>query len=236
MIITYPTGLFSTILPKQSTDATSVTYTISGSPPRTELLFQKIPPGELNGKQFQSADRYSTRYLLGELAFTSSTSSRTQSGSTSKQYEVGQVLEFTSTSQVQANQLLVSQNFDIQHDTNVIDYSKFGWTSDQIDALNKASQVKYENLRIVLEQTKQAYYNTNVLINENQKDINETQKALNAVSVINDASLTSLIDNLNQRLSALNTMKIELVASLNDISTEASGLADQLRQLAQIVR
>ena len=226
MIINYPTGLYKNVL------TTSVTYTVSVPPPRSKMVYSKIPIGVQKKKQATKQSVKLNNY--GRLAFSTVVSGRSNVGSNSRQYEIGQVLEFTDLITKLIEPMLVSKNTSIQHDTNVLDYTSMGLNDEDVNRINSSSSSEYEILAQSLAQYVSDRCNAEINIAEYQKKINEINRAivaLNLVSGVNDiiAKLTATMDEYTILLNVA-------IATAETSATLAQQTKDALVSLSIIVK
>lgn len=241
MIVRFPTGLYKGVLPKNPDDVGNVTFTISNKePPRTNLIYPKIPNGITN----KTVDRNITlvserRKHLGTLVFTVSKAQQANIGNTNRQYEIGQVSDFSSRPSQDIELMLVSQKTEIQHNTNEIDYQSLGLAADEQDIINNTSINLYSDLESQLSAVKQMRADSDQSINSYQKLINDTNRALDALKVISAKSNVD-VDNMIAKLEAnrddLFEKKRNAISASNAYAAQAESLLASLRQLSVVVK
>ncbi len=237
MIIRFPTGLYKNVLPKVESDSTSVTYTISSTdPPRTELQFQQVPTGvERQLRNFPIHTLQTRRAANGDLIYTISKSNYSNVGWGAKQFEVGQVLEFSTVDESTVDPLLVGDT-EIRHDTNLLDYDAIGLSSAEQDLIKSSADAQFKELSDELNVLKMSHSDTSILLNTNQKTINEVSKAISALGQLSTDGISSIVAKLNARLTELTVEKNTLIETLNSIAAEASSVSDSLKQLSELVK
>lgn len=250
MIIKYPTGLYYTVLPHVPSDAGNVTYTISNTaPPRSSLLFQKIPIGVVNKKKPSPAVlTYDRRESVGELIFTVSKSIRSNEGNNARQYEIGQVFDFEQTEISAVDPMLVSEVTEIRHDTNRIDYDALGLTVAEQQALASATFVAQKDLMDSLNEVKRLRANAEENINSQQKIINDTNRAISGINITLETTIVtgsfgsegSVLEEIIAKLKVKATEAIiardQYVILANDYAAQAASLTDQLRSVGVLVK
>jgi hypothetical protein len=241
VIIKYPTGLYASVLPSGPQDAGDVTFTISSTvPPRSDLLFPKIPPGVSNRPRPQrTITAVTRRNALGQLVYTINQASRSATASSLQVYEVGQVLEFgTFTPSLPLTPFFAGSSSEIRHDTGLLDYTRLGFSSDQQATVQAYGNATYSAQEQLLVAARQNYSNIQVAISENQKTYTEAGKALDALIAMSsvDPVILAMIADLTARRLSLNSERGTLVNQANQVATVASGLLAQIRSLAQVVR
>ena len=138
MIINVPTGLYKSVLPKKESDATSITFLVSNTiPPRSNLLFPKIPIGLINGeKEVPIIDIVERRKDAGQLIFTVSTVAKTEEGYGLQRYEIGQVIEFSKSNPKSIEPMKVGYSTETRHNVSTIDYGVMELTSTEEQAID----------------------------------------------------------------------------------------------------
>lgn len=240
MIIRYPSGLYTSVLPKKPSDGGNVTFLISSTdPPRSLLQFLQIPIGISHRTRDELVyTKQERRGTLGELVFSISKSNASVVGSGKKQYEVGEVLEFDTTAQISVTPMLVPEITQIRHDTNLLDYSGLGISADELLNIERAAQSAMNRLETELNAARQNRSNAEVDISKNQKSINETIKAISALETLSeiDGSVVPVIDKLRSNLIDLENTKSLLMSQADSYAVEASQIVDKMRKLTQVVR
>lgn len=242
MIIKYPTGLYATVLP-QGTNSGDVTFTISNStPPRTNLLYPKIPRGIVDKKRNPNAlDRIKLRGSLGELVFSVSRASNTLEGNNTRQFEIGQVLEFTDSQLQVLDPMFVQQRSETRHDTNMFDYSELGLTNEEEQLLIDNSLVIHEQLLSQLNGLKVTRADAEKQINTQQKIINELQRNIAALQIVVDSSETNsdvqkIIDKFRTKLDTATAARDAAVIVANESAASAAAIDDKIRTISVVVK
>lgn len=242
MILRFPTGFYSTVLPQKPSDSGNVTFTVSTTePPRTRLLFSQVPIGiNILSKFPRSFTNKERRKTVGALAFTISTGKRTRVESGAKRFEAGQVLEFTDIDETATDPMLVGPDTTVRHDTNLLDLEKLGFTDSEVDQLDEASMEAFKQLSDQLNAQKSERANVEVQISDNKRLTNETRKAIDGLTAVLAVSPS---DDLAQALERLKADETELKADLDKLIEQANKLAadatttrNDLFKVAQLVR
>lgn len=244
MILHYPTGMYATVLPKVPSDAGNVTFTISNNvPPRTNLIYPKITSGISDRKRTRLDTSLSERRApLGELVYSISDSSRALEGNNSRQYEVGQILEFVTATTRTLVPMLVAPDTEIRHDTNLYDYNVLGLTAAELNIIEITSLTTKDDITTRLNQIRMQRADAEYEIQTLQKTINEADRNIAALNVIADNSaetaheILALITKLEQARNNAKQQQTDVVASANALAVEASDLQDQLRTLSLVVK
>jgi hypothetical protein len=159
-------------------------------------------------------------------------------GSSKKQYEAGQVLEFVDAPLSDVQPMLVADVSELRHDTNILDLGTFGIDPLEYERLIVLASNQLADLNTALGVARQGRSDTDLAINENQKDQNEANKAIGALKqlVASDPSIQSILDMLKAKLVVLQQDMIMLVQKANAYADQASVLANQILAVAQLVR
>ena len=248
MIIKFPTGLYKSILPTGSQTG-NITYTISNNePPRTPIRLVQLPVAEefalAPDKIFSDDER---RAQFGELIYTVAVSSRSDPGSNTKLYEIGQVLEFEENPPEDiVNATKAPNGIDIRHDTNILDLAAAGLNEEDIEILLADSQTKQTELENEYLTIQTTIKNLKTQITENQKSINETSKAIRAVRELggisegdldfNEGSIGKIYQKLVNNISALEIGKQQLITDVNIKSLEAAEIYRGILKISELVR
>lgn len=242
MIIKYPTGFYRDVLPQNPEDVGNVTFTISNSPPpRTNLVYPKISVGLVNRKrQVEVISIDERRQELGSLIFTISSAQRSDIGSNSRQYELGEVLEFTDNQGPAAEPMLVSSVTEIRHDTNVLDYAQMGLSDDEQNAIARSALNAQTTLTARLNELKQLRADSDVEINSIQKSINELTRTITALESVvastQDQSVIALIEKLKVKRDAAFSQRQVTIEAADAYAAEAETVIAQLRSVAVVVK
>lgn len=245
MIVKFPTGFYQEVLPKGPSDRGNVTFTVSNSdPPRTKLLFTKIPIGLARKTRPDLIYTDPERALdFSKLAHSSSRASPSVLGSNTKQFEAGQTIDFGTQGSVPTlSPMLVSPATEVRHDTNLLDLSGLGVSDDEQGDVSTAAYALYKDIADRLNATVQARTDTETALATTQKLLNEANKALASLAVMiaespsTDGSLGDLQVRLLAKKTALEATKVEQVALANSLAAGATDLQAKLVQLSQLVR
>lgn len=238
MIIKYPTGLYRDVLPNSPQKSGSVTFTISNTtPPRTNLLFPKVPAGLVNKGREQAIPQSARRYY-GELIYTTSSARRQNVGNNTKQFEIGQVLEFGNQDNGSVAPMLVSGTIEIQHNTNLLNYQDLGVSADEQQLIADQSAKTYIIVTDKLNGLRRDRADIEVSINTTRKIINETNRTIAALVAMDSSNtdVSDLIKKLRQKLSDANIRMGELIVQADALATEATVALDKLRAISLVVK
>lgn len=241
MIVRFPTGLYRDVLPVEPSDSGNVTFTISNTtPPRTNLVFPKIPVDlvDRGREKPEPINIVDNRKYLGDLVFSVSSSKRQNIGSNSRQFEIGQVLDFGQVDSQAVEPMLVNQTTEIQHNTNTFDYIALGVTEEEQAVIAEESMRAHDLLTDKLNTLKRQRADAEVEINNQQKLINDTTKTISALEII--AQTSPDVADLVKRLKAKRTKAFidrdRAIAAANSHAAEADGILAQLRAVAVVLK
>ena len=241
MIIRFPTGLYATELPGD-TDVGNVTYTISNrTPPRTNLLFPKIPVvviGQSRDKRPRSL--LPRRVVLGELAFSVAKANRVELGNSEKVYATGQILEFDNRETRTIDPMLVPNKMEIVHNDTLINYAGLDIKPDAINAIEANAIKTYERLRGQLNDVIEDRKKSEELVLSYQKIVNDAEKAIKALTIVNSIEYDQGINQIilktqAKKMQALKDIETTTVKA-NQQAAKAKGIQDQIREVAAVIK
>jgi hypothetical protein len=236
--------LYSNVLPQEPQDGGNVTFTISNSPPpRTNLIFPKIPPGIVDRKKTpRGPDILRRREVIGDLAFVISSSKRAVEGSNDKTFETGQVLEFSDGPLRSLDPMLVSSKTETQHDVTRINYEPLDVNEDDQQLINDASLATHKSLSDDLNAVRQQRKDAETIVTANQKVINDSNRTINALQVIQDQSPETASD-VDELIAKLEAKKDEAfitrdaaTEAANTLAAEATRIQDKLRTVSTVLK
>lgn len=240
MIIKYPTGLYN--IPK-GTELGNVTFTVSNnSPPRSNLLFSKIPDGIARKQILRRDEVLWRRETVGDLVFNISESRRTTEGTNNKTFETGQVLEFNDGTSKTVDEMLVGNNTTTQHNITRIDYDQLDIDDEDKQLIDSVSFLAYKSLGEDLNNARQRYRNYEQDVIEFQKIINNSTRTINALKIAQDQNAGTDID-VSDLISKLEIKRDEAfrsrdaaIASANQASAESTSILDRLRTISTVLK
>lgn len=243
MIVKFPTGLYSNVLPQQPQDSGNVTFTISNSPPpRTNLVFPKIPPGIVDRRRLpRDPDILRRRDVIGDLVFTISQSRRDSEGSNNKVFETGQILEFTDAPLKALDPMLVSPKTETQHNVNRINYEPLGVDAEEQQTISDASLITQKNLADELNIVRQQRKNAEEIVTTNQKIINDANRTIDALVVIQnqtpttDSDVDELIAKLEKKKDDAFKARDAASEAANALAAEATRIQDEIRTVSTVL-
>ena len=173
MIINFPTGYYSTVLPGLE-DSGNITFMISmTSPPRTDLLFQKAPNGIILKQLPSVGDSKDNRVAGAELIYSISNANRSKSNNNDSLYQSGDILEFEYSSNKKLELTKTGDYVEVRHDTKIYDYEKLGITQTEVDLIHSLSYKTMDELSNKLNTLKSKWSDLIALIASNEKMIND---------------------------------------------------------------
>jgi hypothetical protein len=243
MIIKFPTGFYETVLPQEPQDGGNVTFTISNNPPpRTNLVFPKIPPGIVDRKREpKTIELLDRRDVVGDLVFTVSRSSRSVEGSNNREFETGQVLEFSDAPLQTLEPMLVGEATQTQHDTNRLNYDALGVDEEEQQLIADSSLIAHKNLAEQLNIARQQRANAEQEVTAQQKIINDSNRALRALESIQDSTagtdsdVTELIQKLQLKRDEAFVARDTATGAANAFADEANRLVDEIRNVSTVL-
>lgn len=236
MIIRYPTGLYSKQIPQDPEDAGNVTFTISNEEPDIAAgNFIIYPIAEkLRKRSSRSYTDEQRRKNLGDLVYTVSTGGNTIEGRSTKLFEIGQILEFTDIEQESSDLNAVSDKLEIQHNTNVLDLSGLGLSEAEIAIISTNSAAVEKELENQLTALLDQIADTNAMITDTQKTINEANKAISALSVLGNSD--DIIKKIEDKRNAAIVEQSTLMNEKDSLNQQLTQVRDQIYAISQLVR
>ena len=238
MIIKFPTALYNSVLPQVSTDTQNITFLVSSTdPPRSSdstlqlLRSQEIRP--LPATIFTKEER---RNNLGKLIFSINSGKQSHVGIGNKQFEVGQVLEFGDVTLEELDDLEVPNVVELQQNTNELDTDAFGLEADEVALLIRETTGLFNTYISQLNEMVETIKNTESEISDNQKLINEVNKAKRAAQIAFVDSSSDIITKLAEREEELISNRSSLIKSLNEYTAEANEIYNKIISLREMVR
>ena len=242
MILNGPTGLWRTVLPTEPNDAGSVVYTISSiDPPRSELLFLKIPAGiEQKQRPIKSFTLRERRLALGDLIFVLSIANASKAASSMPAFKIGEVLEFENSTSEDIEPMLVGRQIETQHDIYRIDNDLMGITNEQDDTISDEAGIAQTILLNEIRELRIRYSDFEIDIKEQQKVINERNKVINgldAILSINADAQIAAIKIIQQENLVNDRSNLDaLIESLNIIPNQIGAKVDELNNLSVFIK
>jgi hypothetical protein len=244
VIVSAPTALYESVLPREEQDDQSVTFVISSTdPPRSEeTLFQLLRSEELKSLPPRIFTRKERRLNLGNLIFRVSTGTQSQVGSGTKTFEVGQILNFGDVVEPgDISDLNVPKVVELQQNTNKLDLEGLGLTDEEVDSLVGGAEDKLEDAVQRLNQVKTSISDTEAAIQTNQKTANEAKKAREAAqavfaTVTNPTEGNEIIEKLENKEDELAQERDVLITELNVLNESANEIYEEILDLREVVR
>lgn len=236
MIIRYPTGLYSRQIPSSPSEAGNITFTISNEEPLSlGQDFLIFPVAEQLKKRAPKA--YDTNYRrskVGDLVYTVTFGGYPIDGNSAKVFEVGQVLEFTDQVLPSVSVNVTPDKIEIQHNTNVIDLSEFGLTQDEISSVTiDAASIK-DQIESQITTIQNSIADKKAQITDLQKKINEANKALSAVGIIEGSGVIS--EKIIQSRNIASEQQIITINEVEELNSTLTSLVNELLAVSQLVR
>lgn len=243
MIINFPTGLYKNVLPSKPEDRGNVTYTISNDdPPRSGVLFPKIPRGIQIKPRIPKMSAVVLRDAVGSLVFSVSKATKSLTSDNIRQFETGQVLNFDDVEVKEITPMLVNEKTEVRHDVTAINYDKIGVTADEQHKIADLSYSVYQSLIKELNATKRQRADAEEVVSSSQKLINETTRTIDALtvvdsnSVVTDTDISHLIDKLKLKRDAEIIVRDAAVINADTFAGQAEKLVNELRHVATVVK
>lgn len=238
MIIKYPSGLYSTILPLSHSDSTPVTWTISNNnPPNPSLSFTKLPKSQkVSNKLSKIYSDLDRKVKAGKLVLSTTASYTADLISNKKLYEPGQILEFNDVlTEYDINIPITPDSTTVSHDVNSIDLSSLGLSAGELATIHDESYTKKLSIERSIMVIKINMESIKGDIVETQKSINESDKAISATTILFGAS-NNIVKKLKVKKGELTIALGGLNIEFNTKSTELDALFNQLTTINILVK
>lgn len=239
MIIRHPTALYKTQIP-QKEESGSVTWTISTDDPEETpgpLFLQISIANELTKRSDKFFDDKIRRTSYGDLISTVTNSSSSSLESGKKQYEVGDILEFSEDDTPVVAPALVPNIVDIIHNTNILNLSDLGLSETDIENITDESRIRFSELRNQYNDLKMQLNNVQKSISNNQKLINEAEKSIKAVELIFVGSTDQdVLDRLVDKRDQLLEERDQLVIENDEIAANLTETYQSIVDISQLIR
>lgn len=245
MIITdSSTGLYD--LPVKPTDVGNITFTVSAGPPQSKIVFAvKLPIGiALRERAIPLRDQSVRRAAVGQLIYTNTGGGNVGRQDGTKQFEVGQVLEFEE-EQTTGQVITQAETLDsIRHDLNVFDLDNVGLSTDNIAALNLIAATAFDTANIKLNDLTKQRAIVDAELNSIQKQLNEVSRTIGGIDALlamsvsdaDAAALNAMRAQLVDKQTALISEQEALITSGNDLASQITATINALRTSAALVR
>lgn len=235
MIIISPTGLYRTVLPKPD-ESGNISYTISNNlPPRSIQTFLQLP--DIVAFR-ESPDRIYTklekREFKGQLVFDVTIPGLSTEDSTSQQFEIGQVIEFTDAESPSTDPYELD-SVEIRQDTFVVDFERHGLSKEDAEELIKQSTARMDELTKEISDVGNKLKDNSGLIKLNQADINQAAKLLANIILIQGEDSSSA-NKVRDKLDGYMQTKSELLEDRDRLQTELQVLRDEQQRIRETVR
>jgi len=235
MIIRYPTGLYKRQIPTEPSDVGNVTFTVSNEDPTVSgesfIIFPIAERIKTRPNRVWSDEERRDR--IGELVYSMTAGGESKEGNSQKLFEVGQILNFTDQIVEGVSTNVVPNRIQIQHNTNMLDLESLDLTQEEINELVKDSASSMSIIEEQLTAIQNQIADNKSIIESQQKRINEANKVLDALGVLEDEELTSKVTKVRDETIAAQTLKIN---ETNVLIAQSASLRDKLLAISQLVR
>jgi hypothetical protein len=240
MIITYPTGFYESVLPAKSSDPGNITYTCSnGPPPRSNLSFPQLTLAIAIRKRPSPISK-ANRPSPGLLAISVTAAGKSGSMNGAKQFEPGQVLEFTDTQPAELAQATVSSKTIVNHNLNVLDLTAMELSTEVQATVTTNAKTAFATLTADLNELRAQRFSLENQLVDSQKQLNELNKAIAAINVViavvSSSDLTSTRNDLIARAAAVTTSINAAVVAANVVAVNIDATESQLLSVSQLVK
>jgi hypothetical protein len=136
--------------------------------------------------------------------------------------------------------MLVADKTEIVHNISKIDYSYLGIDEEDAKTIENTSLIAYEQLNNQLNTIRENRKTYEEIILSNQKIINDADRAINALSIVNDlgpgSGVADLISKIQLRKSEALHKIDESTNLANDLASQAEVVLNQIRAVATVIK
>lgn len=236
MIITAPTGLYKPLLPQSPQDSGNITFIISNnSPPRSKEIFLQLPTSELVRREPEPEfNKEEKRVFAGPLIYDVTTASTTIKGSGSRQFEIGELLEFEDFDDEEVDTYSLN-SINLRQDLKVIDYSLVGLSEEEVEELKINSLIKQNKITNEISDLSSRLKNNNSLILNNQSDINNSQHIYHSIVAVLGEDHPSA-KKAKFKMQEYEQFKNELLSDRKELQLSLDNLREELNNVREVVR
>lgn len=238
MIILFPTALYESVLPKKPSDVGNVSFSVSSfDPPRGVSYARELFRGEEVKPLPDRVFPYSVRRMsFGDLVFSVSVPSVRVVADGKRAYEVGQLLDFGGESQVSVGVSNFPQSVELQQNTNELDYASAGLSDGDVDRLVSEGSERYDELVLLYQNKIADQRRVDIDIQGSQKTLNEVRKLIDATRVALGDSGGDILDKLIVKESGLISNIDSLMVVRDNLGVEIEGIYGSIIDLREVVR
>ena len=232
MIINYPTGLYN--LFGSIEDTSNVTWYISNNePPRSSDVIIKIPIAEeLQPLPVTVINKKVRRQSFGDLVYTINEANNSAAASGKKQYSEGDILDFQEDNRENLG-IPRGKRVEFRHNLNELDMESIGLDDEDVERFNSDVYDKKDELEQQYLSKRQDIGNIEIGIQEMQKKINESNKALNAILILDDEDLQKKVED---RKAEYESQMSELVVRHDELVEEVAAIVDNLNKIDMVAK
>lgn len=240
MIISYPTGSYNMVLPKDVSDTTSVVYTISNTtPPRSNLSFLQIPTGvEYKKRSSREIPDNIRRSAVGPLVSTQKRNKANTTESGNQLFYPEQVFEFAASTQFDAIDD-VNSDIDVDYNQHYTDYSSIGLTSSDKDTVLSTANKTQDSILSELEDLQKSKSDLQIQIVNQQRIINECNRIIDGLNTILGTTSNDEVSRIKRQTeetkqSASKSLE-KYTSQLNALPSKIRTKHDELRALSSLL-
>jgi len=177
---------------------------------------------------------------MGELAFTVTKSTRAELGNTERVYATGQILDFNDDPIKTIEPMLVADKTEIVHDSSQINYRGLDILQQDVDTIQANALVIYEKLKKQLNVIIRKRKGNEELIVTNQKIVNDADRTISALTIVNKIEYNSDINGIIIKAKAKKadaSKKIDqAIIIANNLAVQATAIQDQIREISLVIK
>lgn len=243
MIVNAPTGLYAATgqIPTLPEESGNISFTVSSeSPIRSSERITQLPTFEQSRKRtgVRTGLQYRSTSAVGDLLFTDTIANRFDPGSNRKTFNIGESLAFDTETNNQNLTTPAPQLLNLRFNTNVLDLADLGLTEEEIQSVFEDAAIANEQLLEDYLLLRSQIEDIKTQIKENQKRLNETNKAIRAISelVSIDPSNEDIVVRLTTKRDEIIAANQQLTNDLIQSNEQSEDLLQQIINLVEFVR
>lgn len=235
MIIKYPTKFYNSLLPTGNNPG-NVIYTISNNePPKYNESFFQLPLDQEIRKQPERVySKQDNRTFNGKLVYDIATPGQSIDGSGDQQFEIGQILEFTTDTTTNVDSYNVS-SVEMRQDLWTVDYAKSGINDNEYKELIDAANTKYESITKEISSIGTEINNNIDNISLVQANINQSTKLLSSTILVLGNSHPT-VAKIQAKINGYESEKAALSDNMAILQSRLAELTDEQNAVREVIR
>lgn len=236
MIIKYPTKFYVAMLPHGDSPG-NVIYTISDNDPPTynENFFQLPLDQEIRKLPDRVYNKQSNRSFNGKLVFDIIIPGQSVDESGSFQYEIGQILDFTTTDNTTVVDSYNIDTVEMRQNLWTVDYEIAGLSDTEYQELLSAASTKYDSISLQIADIGTQINGITTNISSVQANINSSTKLLNSLLLVFGEGYPTVI-KVQNKINEYEVQNTELINTMNILQEQLTTLTNEQNNIREVIR